>query len=324
MRYIPNYQLKIISEENFKNSINDIELEISRVKHEGKFTAFDGIEIYYEYFLVENSKGNVVIIHGLSEFTKKFYEFIYYTLNQGFNVFIYDQRCHGLSDRLTPIRDLLHVDSFEDYVKDMTYFIDEIVLKTEEKPIYLFAHSMGGAVSTFYLAKNKNKVKKAVFSVPMFEPVVKNVPFKIARVSVVIGSKIFGAKRKFFISKDFDPDVTFNYAYGLSKARFEHNMKMRRENVNYQSTPMSFGWVSNSLNIGKKILKHCISGKIETPILLMSAECDVMVNNEIQKEFSNKCKNCRFEKIEHATHAILASDEKILNNVLNLIYDFWN
>lgn len=322
MRYIPSYQLNIIAEENFSTEFSVVEEKLSKIINSGSFTAFDGVNIYYEYFLAENSRGNVVIVHGLSEFTKKFYEIIYYTLNQGFNVFIYDQRCHGLSGRLTDERDLLHVDSFGDYVKDLNYFIDEIVLKTEDKPIYLFAHSMGGAITALYLAEEKDKVKKAVLSAPMFEPIVKNVPTVIAREGVRVGKLIFGKKRKFFLSEEFNPKTKFNYSYGLSEARFRKNMELRCGNEMYQSTPMSFGWVSGSLTVGPKILSRHIVGKIETPILIISAREDKMVNNIMQEKFLSRCKNCELKSIEHATHAILSSDEGILSQILKLTFDF--
>ncbi len=322
MRFVPNCKTEIISEKDFSNKINEITKMLNSVKCEGNFTAFDNVNIFYEYFLAEESKANLVIVHGLSEFTKKFYELIYYFLNKGFNVFIYDQRCHGLSERLTPEINLLHVNSFNDYVKDLSYFIDEIVLKTEDKPLYIFSHSMGGAVTALYLAQNQNKIEKAVLSAPMFEPISKQVPFKVARASLNIGKFIFGKKRKFFLSDEFNPNVKFNPAMGQSQARFEHNMKLRIENPNYQSTPMSFGWVSNSLNVGRKILSSSVVKKIQTPILIISATEDKMVNNAPQKKFFEKCKNCRFESVENATHAILASDEAILSKVLNLTFDF--
>lgn len=322
--HLPDYKLNIIEEEEFSDSINTVFTRVEKVKQSGKFVAFDGINIYYEYFLAGKSNSTVVIVHGLSEFTKKFYELAYYFLNQGFNVFMYDQRCHGLSDRLTSEKDLLHVDNFSDYEKDLTFFMEKVVLKVVEGPIYLFAHSMGGAVSAFYLAKNNDKIKKAVLSAPMFEPIVGNVPFAIARAGVKVAKVFVGSKRKFLSSKEFNPDIEFNYVPGLSKARFEHNMKLRRENPNYQSTPMSFGWVSNSLCIGKKLLKPRVVGNIDTPVLIISAGADEMVNNEIQKTFYKKCKNCKFESIENATHAILAGDEGILSRVLNLVLGFYS
>ena len=92
MRFIPNYTLTILSEEEFSSKIVEIEEDLAKVKVSGTYQAFDGIDIAYEYFLAENSKASVVIVHGLSEFTRKFYEFIYYCLHHGLNVFIYDQR----------------------------------------------------------------------------------------------------------------------------------------------------------------------------------------------------------------------------------------
>ena len=325
MRFVPSYKLNILSEENYAESMHNISKQLEEVRISGKFKSFDGVNLHYEYFLAENSKGNLVIVHGLSEFTLKFYELIYYSLNLGFNVFIYDQRCHGLSDRLTPHRDLLHVRKFKDYVKDLSSFIDKIVLPAENKPIYLFAHSMGGGVAALYLAQqDKNSVEKAVLSAPMFEPIVENVSFNMARFSVNIGKIIFGTKNKFFNSKEFNPEVTFKNIKGLSKARFEYNINLRRENENYQTTPMSFGWVSGSLNISKKILSKKVTEKIKTPILIISANYDEMVNNKPQKEFYNKCKTCSFKNIENATHAILASDNDILSRVLDETFNFFS
>ena len=225
MRFVPDYKLNIIPESDFSQGISDIEQKLTESMVTGSFTAFDNIKIHYEYILTENSKASVVIVHGLSEFTKKFYEFIYYVLNQGYNVFIYDQRCHGLSGRLTNRIDLLHVDSFKDYVKDLSQFIEQVVIPTEDKPIYLYSHSMGGAISALYLAECSDRVQRAVLAAPMFVPVVKQVPEWLARHSVAVGRWIFGNKRKFFLTSEFNPDVQYNDRCGSSRARFEYNSK---------------------------------------------------------------------------------------------------
>ncbi len=324
MKFIPDYTLNIISEEDFTQKIAEIESELEKIKVCGTYKAFDGINIAYEYFLAENSKGSVVVVHGLSEFTKKFYEFIYYCLNQGLNVFIYDQRCHGLSGRLTERIDLLHVDSFEDYVDDLSKFVDEIVLKTVDKPLYLYSHSMGSAVCALYLAKHTQKIEKAVFSAPMFEPVVDSVPALIARAGVRVGKVFYGSKTKFLLTSEFNPDVKYKASYGSSKARFEHNMKMRRGNPNYQSTPMTFGWVYNSLIVHKEIFKSSVINKIKTPILLISAEKDMTVRNEPQYKFAKKCENCKLISIKGATHALLASDVQTLTEIMNQTLEFFN
>lgn len=323
MKFHPDHPWRIADEETFPTAIQEMTAALEQVRVCGTYTAFDGVKIYYEYFLAENSKGSVVIVHGLSEFTQKFYEMIYYTLQQGYNVFVYDQRCHGLSDRLTEKPTLLHVDDFEDYVKDLSQFVDEIVLKTEDKPLYLYSHSMGGAVAALYLSKCSHKIQKAVLSAPMFEPIVKQVPVPIARMGVAVGSVFYGKKTQFPLSDEFKSDVQFNPAYGTSRARFEHYMTLRREHAEFQSSPMSFGWVNGSLTVGKKILRRKTLRGISTPILLISAERDTMVNNAPQHKFAKRYAGCELVTMAGETHALLASDVATMTRMMDLTFSFF-
>lgn len=322
MRFKPNFQLEIADENNFALNISKIEAELCKYVNVGRFNSFDNTEIYYEYFLTEESKGSVIIVHGLSEFTKKFYEFIYILINQGYNVFIYDQRCHGLSERLTKHRDLLHVDSFNDYVRDLEFFIDNIVLKIENKPLYLYSHSMGGAICSLYLAKHSNKIKKAIMSAPMFEPTVGKVSVKLALASVKIAKFFCGKKGRFAVSKDFNPEITYKTKHGSSRERFNYNMNLRRNNPMYQSTPMSIGWVHNSLVVNKQIFKKDVINNINCPILVFTAENDDTVRNDLQYQFANNVKNCELVVLKNTTHSVLASDKDTLLEVINKTLNF--
>ena len=312
MRFVTQSELSILTEEEFPTGIKRIEEQLSRRQHTGFFDSFDGQKLYYEYFLTENAKGSVVIVHGLSEFTKKFYEISYYFLDRGFNVFLFDQRCHGLSCRLTDERDLLHVDKFEHYVADLSLFIDNIVLKTEEKPLYIYSHSMGGAVSALYLMQNSQKITKAVFSAPMFEPIVTVVPMPIAREGVRIGRLLCGSKAKFPMSKEFNPAIKRNPEVDQSPARFEHNMNLRRNQPNYQSTPMSFGWTFEALAVKRKFLKRKKVAGITTPILMLSAEKDQTVSNKAQALFADRCAACEMVTVKNGTHSMLCGNPDVL------------
>ena len=229
-----------------------------------------------------------------------------------------------LSGRLTDRIDLLHVDTFQDYVDDLSKFIDEVVLKVTGQPLYLYSHSMGGVISALYLAKETDKIKKAVFSAPMFEPVVDSVPAPIARVGVGVGKLFYGSKKKFWLTSEFDPDKSYKEAYGSSKARFEYNMKLRRENPHYQSTPMTFGWVYNSLVVHRQLFKKSVIDRIKTPILLLSAEKDITVRNEPQYKFAKRCNCCTLVSIQDATHALLASDTEMLTQIMNQTLTFFD
>lgn len=324
MRFTPDFKLQIIEDRQFDEQILNVEETLKMHKNSGYFSAFDNTEIYYEYFLCENARANVVIVHGLSEFTKKFYELSFYLLNQGYNVFLYDQRCHGLSGRLTDDIQLLHVDSFNDYVADLEQFIDEIIIPVENKPLYLYSHSMGGAITSLYLAKNQDKVQKAVLTAPMFQPIVKSVPEYVARASVRLCKALIGPEKRFFQSKNFDPNVQYSAHHGTSEVRFNYNLNLRKGNENYQSSPMSFSWVLNSLTVKNTILKDKFIQKIKTPILIISAEKDNTVKNEPQRLFAQKCNSCEFLEIGNETHSLLASNSKTLEYIVRTVLNFYN
>lgn len=321
MLFKPTNSFEIIEENEFFDKFHILEQELDECKTSGYFSSCDNKKLFYEYFLCENAKANIVIVHGLSEFTKKFYEVSYYFLSMGYNVFVFDQRCHGLSERLTDNKDLLHVDSYQDYVNDLEKFIDEIVLPTQNKPLYLYSHSMGGAITVLYLKKHKN-VQKAVLSAPLFEPVIGVVSPKIARSGVGMASLVINKKRKFPLSKEFNPEVKYNPKSEASFARWTRHISLRRENEFYQTTPMSWGWVNATLKLRKPLTQH-IAKKITTPILLVTAKKDTVVDCVSHYEFAKNCTCCTLEEIENCGHAILSGDERILSQHLTSVFSFF-
>ena len=262
-------------------------------------------------------------MHGLSEFTKKFYEIAWYFYLEGYSVYLYDQRCHGRSCRLGARADILHVDKFSDYAKDLNEFIKGIVLKTSDKPVYLYSHSMGGAVVALYLAKWQTEVKKAVMSAPLFDPCVGKVPHSVARASAKISAILFGTRQKFGTSSEFNPETPHRKSLDASYNRFNHNMDMRRSSREYQTTPMSNGWVYNSLCLRSQITKSKLPLKIKTPILLISAENDRIVEIAPQYEFAKRCKTCKLISLKGANHAMLTGTQKTITEHVTAVLKFF-
>ena len=322
MHFVPDYQLKILSENEFSEQIEHIDRELDKYRISGFFNSFDGQQIFYEYFLAENSRASVVLVHGLSEFTKKYYEVTYYFLRMGYNVFLYDQRCHGFSCRLTDRIDLIHVDRFSDYADDLDTYINKIVLSASSAPVYLYSHSMGGAVAVLYLAKHPDKVAKAILSAPMFAPTT-GVAFPVARVAMSVNAALQQKTSKFRFSAEFNPEGNFERAMDESRSRFDRNMGMRRNDPHYQSTPMTVGWVHNSLALRAIILSPRVVGRIRTPLLLLSAGQDTVVNTEPHYRFAEKCSSCRLAVLKNAKHAMLTGTPEVIAEHLKLVFDFF-
>ena len=279
--------------------------QLDRCRKDGKFAGFDGEELYYEYFQAENSRGSVVILHGLSEFTGKYHEFAWYLLNQGYDVFLYDQRCHGRSCRLTERQDMIHVGHFSHYRRDLQCFLDQVVRPATDKPLYLYAHSMGGAVAAQYLAEHPDVFQKAVLSAPMIMPLTDPTPPAVARIGLSIYTLFADGKRKFWFSNEFDPNYPFEKSQDRSRARFERNMELRLNNPCYCTTPLTIRWVQQSVCLRGKLTRKSFLKKIKTPILMICADQDGVVCEKAQMDFDKNCPACRRVVLENATHGML-------------------
>ncbi len=323
MKISPSYQLSVLSEDTFPEEMAAISVKLDQCRQEGTFQGFDGKPLYYEYFQTQESRGAVVIVHGLSEFTGKYHEFAWYLLNQGYDVFLYDQRCHGRSCRLTQRQDLIHVDHFTDYHKDLHCFVENVIRKATNLPLYLYAHSMGGAAAIQYMAQHSEVFTKAVLSAPMIEPLTGNVSPAVARWGLSAYLLFGNRKKKFWLADEFDPEYPFTRSQDRSYARFRRNMEIRLANPCYCTTPQTIGWIQQALLLRPQLTRKSFLRELQTPILMLCAEQDKVVCFKAQTMFAKNCPVCRQVIIPGATHSMLwGTREAIAANVQAVLDHF--
>lgn len=323
MKIVPSYQLSVLREEEYQEKMSVISGQLDACRREGTFAGTDGQPLYYEYFQAENCRGAVVVVHGLSEFTGKYHEFAWYLLNQGYDVFLYDQRSHGRSCRLTSRQDMIHVGKFSHYVEDLDLFIRNVVKKATNVPLYLYSHSMGGATAALYLAQFPGVFQKALMSAPMIQPLTGNVSPTVARIGLSVCTFFGDPRKKFWGAREFDPDYPFERSQDRSLARFRHNMDIRLSDACFRTTPLTIGWVQQSLLLRRKLTAKSFMKKLTTPILMLSAEVDRVVCNEAQREFAENCPVCRRVIIPGSTHSMLwGTAETITAHVRHVLDHF--
>lgn len=321
MNFQPDYQFQVIPEDQFDEKIPQLLCQLEACGTVGTFSGEDGEKMHYEHYRTEGSKGAVVVVHGLSEFTLKYHELAWYLLNQGYDVFLYDQRGHGKSCRQVDQIDMVHVNRFTDYVTDLHRFVCDVVKPATDKPLYLYAHSMGGAVATLYLAAHPETFRKAVLSAPMIEPLTGGVNPVFARVSLAMLLPFINGKKKFWSSGEFNPEYKFEWAQDQSYARFHRNLQIRIDNPCYQSTPMSMRWVQQSVSLRPKLTRKSFLRNIRTPILMLCAETDKAVNTDAQTVFAQRCEACRQLIIPGSTHSMLNGNQEIIETHIQLMLD---
>lgn len=122
-------------------------------------TAYDGIKIFTSSDIVEQSKGNLIIVHGLGEHSGR-YDYLTEKLNDsGWNVFRFDLRGHGKSGG-----DSAFLSDYHDYIKDLELVIDYAKTNSPNKKNFLLGHSMGGFISSLYGVVTDQSVDGIVLS----------------------------------------------------------------------------------------------------------------------------------------------------------------
>ena len=314
-----------VSEKNYAETMKTkVEPYLESIGKPGYFKSFDCRRIHYESYLAPEAIGTVVISHGFTESAEKFREMSYNFLTMGYNVFAIDHRGHGLSYRKNPEKyQIVTVDNFIEYVYDLHFFVSTVVKPAVgDSPLYLYAHSMGGAVAVQYLQTYKGVFKKAVLSAPMIQA--NSGPMSPAATLALTGffCGIGKADEMVFIHHGFDPDRTWEQSHDTSKARFDYYHAKRCARKELQTASASYSWVREAMRVAKKNLDPERNKNIDIPVLLCQPEEDTSVISEKENEFIAQVPNGRLVQFKNCRHEIYASVDDTVLEYLQTIQAF--
>ncbi len=108
-----------------------------------QFVARDGTHLYMRHWPAQgDERGVLVIMHGLKDYSARYAQFAGELTARGYSVWAFDLRGHGQSagPRVAP-------DDWNDYVEDLVQFLYLVQEREDDKPVFLFGHSMGGAIA---------------------------------------------------------------------------------------------------------------------------------------------------------------------------------
>ena len=257
--------------------------------------------------------GTVVIVHGFTENADKFAELIHALLFSGYSVLTYDQRGHGRSWRDPDLAEgsVTHVADFDDYVRDLEIVVERR-LSGMPKPWFLFAHSMGGAVSSLYLERHNGVFARAALCAPMIEPNLGGLSVSAARALCGTMKLLAQRKKRIFASRPYAGPEDFNTSAAASKERFDWYDAIKARTPAFQNNGPTFGWTEQALRANRMLLAPGAVEKIETPVRVFTAEHDGSVMPAAQKAFVARLKNGQRILVRGARHEIYRSPDDVL------------
>ncbi len=300
-----------------------VEPYLEKVGTDGYFESFDKARLHFVSYKAENPKASVVICHGFTESAEKFREMSWYFVNMGLNVFALDNRGHGYSHRINADPQVVHIQEFSQYIEDLNTFVNNIVLPASSGlPLYLYAHSMGGAISVGHLQTYPGVFTKAVLSAPMIKAKTAGIPENIAKLVSDIFIKLGKESEKVVGYSGFNPDKTYEQSHDTSKARFDYYHKKRKANEKYQTSAPSYRWVNEAVRVSKLNLDEERNKKITAKVLLCQPEEDSSVFSEAEDVFITQIKDGRLVRFTDCRHEIYNSIDSTVCEYLDVIEKF--
>lgn len=318
-----------VSESEYNDKMdNTVVPYLNNIVQTGYFVGQNNVNIYYEKYVVPNSKASIVISHGFTEYTGRYKELIYYFIKKGYSVYILDHRGHGHSGNLgTKDSTELNVDSFEYYVLDFKTFLDNIVLpsKNKNEKLLLYAHSMGGCIGALFLEQFPQYFNAAILNSPMLEINTGNVPSFIAKPLADI-MNFFGLGNNYVFGQGkYTGEDDFANCGTSSKVRYEYaRNKLLNQDQYAQRGGASFHWLQEAFNATKEATNKDNASEVKIPVVLFQAENDTYVGKNGQIEFAKYAGNCTLVPVSGSKHEIYRENDSILPGYLNNVFNFYD
>lgn len=289
-----------------------------------------GKEIFGNKWIIEekeNNKGNIIIVHGMGEYSYRYNEFALFLNKNGYNVYALDHLGHGLN---CPNKEGLGIwprDGFERCV-DNVYVLYE-VLKKENENTMIFSHSMGSFMMQLFMSRYPGICNKIVLCgtggpSPMYG-------------AGATAAKVIGA----FSNKNKPSKFLTNVAFGSYNNRYKDVrtefdwLSVNKENVDkyiaddycgfIQSVMFYISFTENLARVHKKKYLNKISKKQEV-LLIAGLEDPVGSFGEGVKKLHDRYLKLGLESsivlYPGLRHEIL--NEDIKEEVMNDILSFFN
>lgn len=286
----------------------------------GSFKGSGDASVAFRVFRTSGSvRGGIVLLPGYSESYTKYGELAFDLTQAGFDLFVIDHRGMGHSQRLSPNPQIVHVQSFDEYVADAELFVRHVVSARQRGPLFLLGHSMGGLVGSVLLGRT-TAFKAAAFSAPLYELDTRAFPEWLAYLAVSfnvwrgVGAD-YAPGRKDFDPKTYQPEESWTTT-SLTRAKLQQAQWLGEPTL-VQGGP-SNQWVREAILASWQ--REELAAKVDVPLLILAAENERFVKLPGQQSFCGRAKQCKLVPVGRGSrHELLMERDEIRDEVLKQI-----
>lgn len=241
----------------------------------GMFPAPDGTPLFEQWWRPAQPTSALVLVHGLKDHSTRYDGFAHTAAAAGMAVFAFDLRGHGRSGG-APVS----IKSFDEYISDLTAFLERTQERQPGVPLFLIGHSMGGAIALGTVIQQQPALRGLILSAAALKPGADVSPLLIA-VTRKLGS-LFPTLGVLDL-----PDEKFSRDPATSAQDKADPL------IHHEAGPARTA--AELLNIMERNMSQC--AQVTTPLLILHGTADVITNpvgsQELEKCAASKDKTLK-------------------------------
>lgn len=289
---------------------------------EGYFETHDGHKLRYVVFRCKQpvAKGTVVILQGRNEFIEKYFETVRDLTAKGLWVATFDLRGQGGSARMHKDASRGHVRRFSDYERDLTSFLDQIVLPDTRLPFYLLGHSTGGLIALSAAPRLSSRIERMVLSAPFVGLTGHGASPRMIRLlagtACAVGLGSMQLTRKFKALPFEQNPLTSD------EARYERNAAVATAFPQLFLGPPTARWLSEAFKTIRRVSEPDHLFSIAIPTILIAPTRDGVVPYANQERLSRYFRAAQLVPIPGAKHELFQEKDVYRAAALAAIHAF--
>ena len=216
------------------------------------------------------------------------------------------------------------MDDFDDYVRDLHDFMQQVVRPHCQQQPLLLGHSMGCAIAVLYCLAYPQAFKKVAFSAPMFgiRPALPTWFANLLVKSHFALGRVFGRQYGYFIGqRDYVEHAFANNRLTHSAVRYQIFRDEYKHHPQAQLGGVTAHWLHAAAVAMNRIEQS--APLFPLPSLILQAGADAVVDNARQSRVASMFPGCQLQIIPGARHELLMEADEYRQPTLAAILDFF-
>ena len=275
-------------------------------------------KLFYAYHLPFAADFAIVISSGRIEAAQKYQELLWELARNNVAVFIVDHQGQGLSYRHLEDKQRGHVGHFDDYVRDLKQFDQQVVQKHWQGKKVLVGHSMGGAIALDFACHDQHDFSGVFLSAPMLALDTGSTPPWAAK-ALAKAMTLLGNKQGYVPGHGPYHEVPFEEnELTHSEVRYRSFRQLYKSNESLQLGGVTYGWLNAAFNAIRKLAKS----RCPVPLFVASAQCDTVVDNRPYDDFVHSQKHALVKTYQGAKHELFCEQDSVRKVLLRDLLRF--